>query len=41
MSALMIGIGADIHCYLAVFLKAKLGYDDTYGVVAVHVVGGT
>ncbi len=41
MSALVIGIGAGVLCYMAVFLKAKLGYDDAFDVVAVHGVGGT
>ena len=41
MSALVIGLGAGVLCYMAVFLKAKLGYDDAFDVVAVHGVGGT
>ncbi len=41
MSALVIGLGAGVLCYMAVFMKAKLGYDDALDVVAVHGVGGT
>jgi Amt family ammonium transporter len=37
----MIGAGAGIFCYFAVFLKEKLGYDDSLDVFAVHGVGGT
>ena len=41
MSALVIGLGAGVFCYMAVFMKAKLGYDDALDVVAIHGVGGT
>jgi Amt family ammonium transporter len=40
MSALLIGMGAGIICYLAVLAKVKLGYDDSLDVVGVHCVGG-
>jgi Amt family ammonium transporter len=40
MSALLIGVGAGIICYLAVLAKVKLGYDDSLDVVGVHCVGG-
>ncbi len=40
MSAILIGIGAGIICYLAVMAKPKLGYDDSLDVVGVHCVGG-
>ncbi|MEJ5330160.1 MAG: ammonium transporter [Desulfobaccales bacterium] len=40
MSALLIGLGAGVLCYLAVLAKVKLGYDDSLDVVGVHGVGG-
>lgn len=40
MSAILIGIGAGVVCYLAVLAKVKLGYDDSLDVVGVHGVGG-
>jgi Amt family ammonium transporter len=40
MSALLIGLGAGIICYLAVLAKVRLGYDDSLDVVGVHCVGG-
>jgi Amt family ammonium transporter len=40
MSAILIGIGAGVLCYLAVLAKVKLGYDDSLDVVGVHGVGG-
>jgi Amt family ammonium transporter len=40
MSAILIGIGAGVICYLAVLAKPKLGYDDSLDVVGVHCVGG-
>ena len=40
MSAILIGIGAGIICYLAVLIKPRLGYDDSLDVVGVHCVGG-
>jgi ammonium transporter, Amt family len=40
MSAIAIGLGAGVFCYLAVRLRAKLGFDDSLDVVGVHGVGG-
>ena len=41
LSAIWIGIGASVLCYLAaVIMKAKLGYDDTLDAFGVHGVGG-
>jgi Amt family ammonium transporter len=40
MSAIYIGIGAGVFCYLAVRLRAKLSFDDSLDVVGVHGVGG-
>ncbi|MEC4676192.1 MAG: ammonium transporter [Nitrospirota bacterium] len=41
MSAILIGIGGGILCYIAVNLKPKLGYDDSLDVLGIHGVGGT
>lgn len=41
MSAIIIGIGAGAICYLGVFLKNKLGYDDALDVLGIHGIGGT
>ncbi|MGQ9687368.1 MAG: ammonium transporter [Desulfobaccales bacterium] len=40
MSAILIGLGAGVFCYLAVLAKPKLGYDDSLDVVGVHGIGG-
>ncbi len=40
MSAILIGLGAGVVCYLAVLAKVRLGYDDSLDVVGVHCVGG-
>ncbi|MBU4232621.1 MAG: ammonium transporter [Desulfobacterales bacterium] len=40
MSAILIGIGAGVICYLAVLVKPRLGYDDSLDVVGVHCIGG-
>ncbi len=40
LSAILIGLGAGIFCYLAVLAKVRLGYDDSLDVVGVHCVGG-
>ena len=40
MAALAIGFGAGSLCYIAVRLRAKLGFDDSLDVVGVHGVGG-
>lgn len=39
--ALVIGLGAGVICYLAVVMKAKVGYDDSLDAFGVHGVGGT
>jgi len=41
LSSIIIGAGAGIICYLAVFMKEKIGYDDALDVFAVHGMGGT
>ncbi len=40
MSAILIGIGAGIFCYLAVNVRPKIGYDDSLDVLGIHGVGG-
>jgi len=40
MSAILIGIGAGILCYLAVNVRPKIGYDDSLDVLGIHGVGG-
>ncbi len=39
-AALVIGAAAGVVCYLAVLMKAKLGYDDSLDAFGVHGVGG-
>ena len=41
VSAIMIGLGGGIVCYLGVFLKNKMGYDDALDVLGIHGIGGT
>lgn len=41
ISALLIGLGGGIFCYLAVLMKNKFGYDDSLDVVGIHGMGGT
>ncbi|OPZ55736.1 MAG: Ammonium transporter NrgA [Synergistetes bacterium ADurb.Bin520] len=41
MSSIFIGLVAGGLCYIAVNMKARLGYDDSLDVVGVHGVGGT
>ncbi|MEK6680404.1 MAG: ammonium transporter [Nitrospirota bacterium] len=41
LSSLFIGSAAGILCYLAVILKPRLGYDDSFDVFGIHAVGGT
>lgn len=41
MASMLIGIGAGVVCYIAVMMKAKLGYDDSLDVVGIHGVGGS
>lgn len=40
MAALAIGFGAGAICYLAVRVRARMGFDDSLDVVGVHGVGG-
>ncbi|MFN2556117.1 MAG: ammonium transporter, partial [Nitriliruptorales bacterium] len=40
LSPIVIGFVAGGVCYLAVQIKFRVGYDDSYDVVAVHLVGG-
>lgn len=41
MASILIGVGAGVFCYIAVMMKAKLGYDDSLDVVGIHGVGGS
>jgi len=41
VSAVVIGFGGGVVCYLGVFLKHKLGYDDALDVLGIHGIGGT
>jgi Amt family ammonium transporter len=41
LSSIVIGGVAGALCYVAVLAKAKLGYDDSLDVVAIHGIGGT
>jgi len=41
LSALIIGIGGGVFCYIGVVLKGRFGYDDSLDVVGIHGVGGT
>ncbi len=41
ISAIWIGLGAGVFCYLAVVWKSKFGYDDALDVLAIHGIGGT
>jgi len=40
ISALLIGAGAGVLCYIAVMLKPLFGYDDALDAFGVHAVGG-
>jgi Amt family ammonium transporter len=40
MGAIAIGFGGGALCYLAVYMRPKLGYDDSLDVVGIHGVGG-
>jgi len=40
-SALIIGVGAGLVCYLGILIKAKLKYDDSLDAFGVHGIGGT
>jgi len=41
LSAIAIGIGAGVFCYIAINMKYKFGYDDSLDVVGIHGIGGT
>lgn len=41
IAAIVIGFGGGVVCYLGVFLKHKLGYDDALDVLGIHGIGGT
>jgi Amt family ammonium transporter len=41
VSAIVIGLGGGVLCYLGVFLKNKLGQDDALDVLGIHGIGGT
>jgi len=41
LGAIAIGIGGGMLCYLAVNMRAKIGYDDSLDVMGIHGVGGT
>jgi len=41
ISAIWIGLGGGVFCYLGVFLKNKMGYDDALDVMGIHGIGGT
>ena len=41
VSAIIIGIGGGVVCYVGVFLKNKMGYDDALDVLGIHGIGGT
>lgn len=41
LSAVAIGFGAGVVCYVGVSLKGRIGYDDSLDAVGVHGVGGT
>ncbi|CAG0966755.1 ammonium transporter [Geobacter sp.] len=40
-SAIIIGLGAGVVCYLGILMKAKFKYDDSLDAFGVHGVGGT
>ena len=41
VSAIIVGLGGGVVCYLGVFLKNKMGYDDALDVLGIHGIGGT
>ena len=41
VSAILIGLGGGVVCYLGVFLKNKMGHDDALDVLGIHGIGGT
>ena len=40
ISAIIIGSGAGVICFLAVLMKNRFGYDDSLDVVGIHGIGG-
>ena len=40
VAPLIIGTIAGIACYFALFIKAKMNWDDSLDVIAVHLIGG-
>ncbi|KKL85618.1 hypothetical protein LCGC14_1952910 [marine sediment metagenome] len=41
MGAIAIGLGGGVLCYIAVTMRARIGYDDSLDVLGIHGVGGT
>lgn len=41
VSAILIGLGGGAICYLGVFIKNKMEYDDALDVLGIHGIGGT
>ncbi len=41
ISAICVGIGGGVFCYLAVLWKSRLGFDDALDVLAIHGIGGS
>lgn len=41
MSAIIIGLGGGVFCYLGVMWKGRFGYDDALDVLGIHGIGGT
>ena len=41
ISAIWIGLGGGVACYLGVLMKNKMGYDDALDVLGIHGIGGT
>lgn len=40
LSAILIGLGGGVFCYIAVNLRPRMGYDDSLDVLGIHGVGG-
>ncbi|MEC4673645.1 MAG: ammonium transporter [Nitrospirota bacterium] len=41
LSAIIIGLGGGVFCYLGVMWKGRFGYDDALDVLGIHGIGGT
>jgi Amt family ammonium transporter len=41
LGAIAIGFGGGVLCYIAVTMRARIGYDDSLDVLGIHGVGGT